>query len=157
MSNARQLYYGIRLRGVPESNAKTPHARLAHDIEHVKKILEHLDVKTTISNIRRAGNFDESLKKPRPIILTVLNALDKRLILLSAVKMKSYATKKIYLSKELTPSELTLERTSLSLRRRFLEKKVDAKDLRLKNLVLQRKIDDEWVEATEHMLESMTD
>ena len=87
----------------------------------------------------------------------VPNALDKRLILLSAVKMKNNATKKIYLSKELTPSELTRERTSLSLRRRCLEKKVDAQDLRLRNLVLQRKIDDEWVEATEHMLESMTD
>jgi len=59
MSKANELYDGIRLRGVPESNAKTPHARLAHDIEHVKKILEHLDVKT-ISNIRRAANFDES-------------------------------------------------------------------------------------------------
>ena len=126
-SNANQLYDGTRRRGVPESNAKIPHARLAHDIEHVKKIIEHLVVKTTISNIRRAGNFDESLKNPRPIILTVPNALDKRLILLSANKSKSYATKKIYLSKELTPSELALERTSLSLRRRFLEKKVDAR------------------------------
>ena len=156
-SKANQLYDGIRLRGVPESNAKTSHARLAHDMEHVKKILEHSDVKTTTSNIRRAGNFDESRKNPRPIKITVPNALAKRLILLSVVKMKSYATKKIYLSKELTPSELILERTSLSLRRRFLEKKVDAKDLRLRNLVLQRKIDDEWLEATKHMLESMTD
>ena len=156
-SKANQLYDGIRLRGKPESNAKTPHARLPHDIEHVKKKLEHLDVKTTISNIRRAANFDESLRNALPIILTVPNALDKRLILLSAVKTKSYATRKIYLSKELTPSELTLKRTPLSLRRRFLEEKVDAKDMRLRNLVLQRKIDDEWVEATEHMLESMTD
>ena len=93
---------------MPESNAKTPHTRLAHDIEHVKKILDHLDVKTTISNIRRAGNFDESLINPRPIKIMVPNALDKRLILLFAVKMKSYATKKIYFSKEVTPSELTL-------------------------------------------------
>ena len=136
---------------------KTPHARMGHDIEHVKKILEHLGVKTTISKIRRAGNFDESLKNPRPILLTAPNALNKRLILISAVEMKSYATKKIYLSKELTPNELTLERTSLSLRRRFFEKKVGAKDLRLRNLALQRNTDDYWFEATEHMLESMTD
>ena len=76
-SQANQLYDGIRLRGVPESNAKTPHARLAHNIELLKKIQEHLDVKTTISNIRRAGNFDESLKNPRPIILTFQMHLTK--------------------------------------------------------------------------------
>ena len=88
-------YDGIRLRGVPESTAKTPHARLAYDIEHLQKILEFLDVKTTISNIRGVGNFDESLKNPRPRILTVPNTLEKRLNLLSAVRMKSYATNKI--------------------------------------------------------------
>ena len=71
--------------------------------------------------------------------------------------MKSYATKEICLTKELTPSELTLERTSLCLSRRFLEKKVNAKDLRLRKLVLQQKIDYEWVEATAHMPESKTD
>ena len=43
-SKANQLYDGIRLRGVPESNAKTPHAFLAHDIEHVQNILKCLDV-----------------------------------------------------------------------------------------------------------------
>ena len=64
--------------------------------------------------------------------------------------------RKTFLSEELTPSELILERTSLTWRRLFSEKKVDATDLRLRNLVLQRKIDDEWVEATEHMLESIT-
>ena len=39
----------------------------------------------------------------------------------------------------------------------FLREKVDAKDLSLRNLVLQPKIDDQGVEVTEHMLEIMTD
>ena len=38
--------------------------------------------------MRRAVDFDESLKNPRPIIIMVSNALDKILILLSAVEMK---------------------------------------------------------------------
>ena len=34
---ANQLYDGLRVRATTESNAKTCHARLAHDIEHLKK------------------------------------------------------------------------------------------------------------------------
>ena len=64
------------------------------------QFLEVMDVKCPISDLRRLGKYAEN--KNRPLVLRVRAPWEKRRILLSLYKLKSYEHK-VFISKELTP------------------------------------------------------
>ena len=48
---------GIRLRGIPETEDKTPRQRYEHDKRAVNLMLQHLNINTETTDIRRMGVF----------------------------------------------------------------------------------------------------
>ena len=93
------------------------------------------------ADAKRVGKFDQS--KTRTLVVKLVNEHHRRLILLSARKLASY-TKEVYMSKELNPDEQKLENNALKLRRHLTQNEnINSKDLRIRNLKLQKK-NDQW-------------
>ena len=95
-----------------------------------------------IEDAKRVGNYDQP--KIRTLVVKLVNEHHRRLILLSVSKLASY-TKEVYMSKELNPDEQKLENNALKLRRHLIQKEnISSKDLRIRNLKLQKKESDQW-------------
>ena len=67
------------------------------------------------------------------------------LILLSLRKLKDYG-KPVFICKELKPEEQAKENEMLQMRRTLMNQITSAKSLRIRNLVLQRLTDKNWVD-----------
>ena len=132
---------GIRLRGIPESEDKPPRQRYEHDKRAVNLMLQHLNINTEITDIRRMGVFQAG--RARTIVFEVATKWDKRLILSSVAKLKTYK-EKVFLSRELPPNEAKLESQFLKKRKELIDSGVDRKSLRMKDVKLQLKNGDDW-------------
>ena len=132
---------GIRLQGIPESEDKTPRQRYEHDKRAVNLMLQHLNINTEITDIRRMGVFQAG--RARTIVFKVATKWDKRLILSSVAKLKMYE-EKVFLSRELPPNEAKLESQYLKKRKELIDSGVDRKSLRMKDGKLQLKNGDDW-------------
>ena len=129
---------GIRIRGLPESDSKDARQRHEHDMNEVHKILQHMNTDCLIDDIRRVGKFEAG--KIRPIITKVSNSFQRRIILLSLAKLKTYE-KRVFINREYTKEEASLENKLLKARRDMIDKeKINPKDIRLRNFELQRKV-----------------
>ena len=124
---------GIRLRGIPEMDSENARERLEDDTAQVADILSFLQIECPITDLKRIGPFDKD--KTRTIVIKLANEHQKRLVLLSAHKLAKYK-QKLYLSKELTQEEQTLENKALKLRRELIDKGTQANLLRIRNLKL---------------------
>ena len=112
--------------------------KLESDKNSVLSLLNHLDVKAKLKDVRRVGKFVEN--KHRPIIFYVENSWDKRLILASLSKLKTYdSSKKLSVSQELTENELKAEKIALKKRYDLIQAGVSKSELRIKNLLLYKK------------------
>ena len=128
---------GIRVRGIPEPQSEDMPEKLESDKNSVLSLLNHLDVKAKLKDVRRVGKFVEN--KHRTIIFYVENPWDKRLILASLSKLKTYdSSKKLSVSQELTENELKAE---IALKKRYglMQAGVSKSELRIKNLLLSKK------------------
>ena len=105
---------GIRFCGVPESKSGKPEELYKHDMEEVEKVLVHMGVDVSITDIRRLGKYEQ--KKTRTILIKVANAVHKRLILLSAFKLKEYA-EKVFVSPEVSNEDFLREKQLLKKER----------------------------------------
>ena len=139
----KQQYEGIRLRGIPEMNSKSSRERYENDLKEVKAIMKHLKVHGNVTDLKRLGKYTEG--KNRTLVAKLDSDYAKRLILLSLRKMKEY-DKQVFISKELTPDEQTKENNLLLKRRKLIGLGTSAKELRIRNLVLQKLIDKKWVD-----------
>ena len=129
---------GIRVRGIPEPQGEDMPEKLESDKNSVLSLLNHLDVKAKLKDVRRVGKFVEN--KHRPIIFYVENSWDKRLILASLSKLKTYdSSKKLSVSQELTENELKAEKIALKKRYDLIQAGVSKSELRIKNLLLYKK------------------
>ena len=138
----KENYDGIRLRGIPERNGSSARERLEKDLDEVQKIVNFLEIDCMIEDAKRVGNYDQS--KTRTLVVKLVNEHHRRLTLLSVRKLASY-TKEVYMSKELNPDEQKLENNALKLRRHLIQNEtVSSKDLRIRNLKLQKKENDQW-------------
>ena len=111
---------GIRIRGIPESTEKE--VRQEHDLAEVQKLLTHMEVNAIIGDVIRLGRYEEN--KTRTILLKVPNAYQRRMVLLSARKLKTFS-QPIFLSKQLTKEEADLENLALVRRRELINKGTD--------------------------------
>ena len=82
----------------------------------------------------------------RTIIIDVDNELDKSEILKSAYKLLNYTEIKnpIYIGPELSREDLIKEREVLKLRRELITQGRDRKELRVQNLTLQERVENDW-------------
>ena len=138
-------YDGIRIRGIPESEAKDAMSRADEDMQKVIHLLDVMNVKCPIIDLLRLGKYAEN--KNRPLVLRVSAPWEKRRILLSLLKLKSYKHK-VFISKELTPDEQEIENNMLKTRRDIIQSgKFESTQLRLRNLKFIRKTENAWVEV----------
>ena len=120
---------GISIRGVPESTEKEARLRQEHDLAEIQKVLTHIDVNASIGDVIRLGRYDEN--KIRIFLLKVPNAYQRRMILLSARKLK-ISPQPTFLSRQLTKEEADDENLALVRRRQLIsDKSVDRKDIRV--------------------------
>ena len=136
----------IRIRGIEESDG-LPHARLAKDMDEVKKMLVHLEVDSAVVSIKRPGGYEAGRGFPRSILATLENQFSRDLVLKSVSKVKTY-NKVLYVSRDLLISDLELEKKVLKkLYKLITEENVPSKDLKIIKLKLFRKGENEnWVE-----------
>ena len=124
---------GIRIRGIPESTEKEARVRQEHDLAEAQKLLTHMEVNAIIGDVIRFGRYEEN--KLRTILLKVPNAYQRRMVLLSARKLKTF-TQPIFLSKQLTKDEADLENLALVRRRELINEGADPKNLRVRDATL---------------------
>ena len=132
---------GIRIRGIPELVNRDPALRFKADQVEVNKIFSHLGLACQASDIKRMGNHIKG--KDRTIMARVNDACDRRLIFLSLSKLKHY-DKKVFVSPELTTSEFEKENLLLQQRRVMINGGAEPSSIRLRNLVLEKKINKVW-------------
>ena len=108
---------GIRIRGILESTEKEARLRQDHDLAEFQKVLTHMGVNASIGDVKRLGRYDEN--KIRTILLNVPNAYQRRMILLSARKLKN-SPQPIFLSRQLTKEEADQENLALVRRRQHI-------------------------------------
>ena len=137
----------IRIRGVEESDG-LPLAGLAIGMDEDKKRLVHLEVDSAVVSIKRLGGYEAGRGSPRSILATLENQFSRDLVLKSVSKVKTY-NKVLYVSPDLSISELELEKKVLKKRYNFItEENVPRKDLKIIKLKLFRKGENEnWVEV----------
>ena len=92
-----------------------------------------MEVNAIIGEVIRLGRYEE--KKPRTILLKVPNAYQRRMVLLSARKLKTFS-QPIFLSKQLTKEEADLENLALVRRRELINEGTDPKNLRVRDATL---------------------
>ena len=124
---------GIRIRGIPKSTEKEARVRQEHDLAEVQKLLTHMEVNAIIGDVIRLRRYEEN--KTRTILLKVPNAYQRRMVLLSARKLKIFS-QPIFLSKQLTKEEADLENLVLVRRRKLINKGTDPKNLRVRDATL---------------------
>ena len=134
---------GIRIRGIPESTEKEARLRQEHDLAEVQKVLTHMDVNASIGDVICLGRYDEN--KISTILLKVPNAYQRRMILLSARKLKK-SPQPIFLSRQLTKEEADQENLALVRRRQLIsDKSVDRKDIRVHDATLYIRKGGKWI------------
>ena len=131
----------IRVRGIKESDDRDPRKRQEHDLAEIQQVFAHIELNCNINNLLRLGPRNDT--KTRTILVKVSNPWQRRLILSSASKLKLY-DKPVFLSRELSREEATLENEALQKRRQLINEKIDKKDLRIRDgkLLIQ---DNKWV------------
>ena len=133
----------IRIRGIPESTEKEARLRQEHDLDEVQKVLTLMVVNASIEDVIRLGRYDEN--KIRTILLKVPNAYQRRMILLSARKLKN-SPQPIFLSRQLTKEEADQENLALVRRRQLIsDKSVDRKDIRVHDATLYIQKGGKWI------------
>ena len=119
---------GIRVRGIKESDDRDPRKRQEHDLAEIQQVFAHIEVNCNINDLLRLGPRNDT--KTRTILVKVSNPWQRRLILSSASKLKTY-DKPVYLSRELSREEATIENEALQKRRELINEEIDKKDLRI--------------------------
>ena len=142
---------GVRIRGVPENTTGTPDERFQAEIKALEKILVFLNIDDKkLSKIQRIGRNDPDRTTPRTLIVNMENMLSKELVIKSAFRLKDYE-QAVFISRELSTSDTKLENDFLRKRRFLIEdKQIDRKNIRIRNLKLETKYDDKWVEYSEN-------
>ena len=125
---------GICIRRIPESTEKEARLRQEHDLAEVQKVLTLMDVNASFGDVIRLGRYGEN--KTRTILLKVPNAYQRRMILLSARKLKN-SPQPSFLSRQLTKEEADQGNLGLVRRRQLIsDKSVDRKEIRAHDATL---------------------
>ena len=135
---------GIRVRGIPESNAKSALQRQQHDMHEIKEMLNHMELECDITEVRRIGQQQQDRK--RTVIFEVSNPWQRRLILNSTTKLKSYNGRQLYVSKELSQVEAKLEMELLKKRKERIDAGTQRNMIRIRDLKLYEKVGNDWTE-----------
>ena len=133
---------GIQVRGIKESDDRDPRKRQEHDLAEIQQVFAHIEVNCNINDLLRLGPRNDT--KTRTILVKVSNPWQRRLILSSASKLKTY-DKPVYLSRELTREEAMIENEALQKCRELINEEIDKKDLKIRDGKLLIRQENKWV------------
>ena len=139
---AKENVDGNRSRGIPESKKDDARCRQNHDFIEVQNVLEHIIIEAAISNATRLGKYDTN--KTRTILFKVPNPYQRRMILLSARKLKPYG-RPVFLSRQLSQEEAERENLVLIRRRVLLQQRANPTSLRIRDGVLNIRDGNKWI------------
>ena len=100
----------------------------------MKAIAKHLTVTCNVPDLKRLSKYQEG--KRRTLVAKIDSDYAKLLILLSLAKMKDYG-KPVFISKELNPSERSIENEIIQTRREMIKAGTNPNKRRIRNLVLE--------------------
>ena len=135
---------GIRVKGIPEAENENADKRLATDRTEINSLVHYLGVESKITKLSRVGQYKN--KGPRTILFDLETQVAKDQAVKSAYKLKTYRiqSEPIFLSAELNKDDAMKENEALKLRRQLIDKGIDPKILRVRNLTLQKLRNGVW-------------
>ena len=154
---------GLRIKGFPEPQG-TAADEILQDRQAVQSILDQLQVKGRITRLLRVGHRKETAAgksaspkesqvnstpdstPARTIIIDVDIELDKSEVLKSAYTLLNYMKvgNPIFIGPELSRKDLIKKREVLKLKRELISQGRGRKELRVRNLTLQERVENEW-------------
>ena len=145
---------GIRVRGIQENESKSPDERLHADMNSIEEILCYLKVEDKrLCKVTRIGKYNPE-KGPRTILINLESPISKELVLKSAFRFKNFS-RRVFISDELTPEQLKIENECLRKRRLLIDNHMFPNtDVRVRNLVVEIKQGDKWVEYKDILIEN---
>ena len=122
------------------------------DIAAIDKLLKFMDFEDRmLTKIVRIGNYDQKRETRRTLRFHTENNLIKDLILKSTRKLKDYEAyaKPVYLCAELNAEDSKKENACLKRRKELTEKGTDRRCIRIRNLTLEFRVNNEWITEDE--------
>ena len=131
-------------RGVPENPSRSKAENLVPTKAEMNDILDTIQVKTRIVELKRLRKFDAEPKKPQTLLVTLPNEHEARLTLAKKVRNMGNCWNKKECSYYLLLKEDALkENLILKKKRELLDEKVFAEKLKMGNWKCSMK-DQEW-------------
>ena len=134
---------GVRIRGLPEQTDR--HAgKLEKDKSAIEDVLTYIGVPASIVDVEKVGKLNE--KRARPLIFDVDSVWHTTTILLSLVKLKSYA-QNLFISREPNALGRETENESLKKRRELILNNYFKEDFWIRYFKLYKQEDGQLIEA----------
>ena len=120
----------MRIGGILKRKEKGARERRKHSLTEVEKVLLHLELETTFTDIVRLEESDEKKTHTNP--LKNPNPWQRRIFLSSANKLKIF-DRTVFVSRELCKMEAELENKDLIRRRELFNRGVEPKNIRVRD------------------------
>ena len=133
-NNKYDHHYRVRISGISESKEKSFIDRQFADKEKVEEVFKKLYVNCPIIETNRSGKFIEDCQ--RKLVATFSSPWDERLVISSAIQKNFFETDKIFITRDLSPSDLAIERKLLSKRYELISNGVPKETLKIRYLKL---------------------
>lgn len=122
-AQTEHIQYQLRIDGIPEATKDgVDNPLIKQESDKLETVLDFLEEKPEIENIRRLGKLDAKRERPRTILVTLKSIWDVRKILAKSGALRKFETWKVYLSPSLNAKDQELERRILKKRREILNK-----------------------------------
>ena len=114
--------FNVILHGLGESPKGTPrYARLNSDFSKVSSLLQSIDPNSrsppSVRDCRRLGKFNESLNRPRPVLVTLNSTAEVNNVLYNRRQL----TSPVYIKPDLSPAERKIQSLLLKERHKLLD------------------------------------
>ena len=135
---------GIRVKGIPENESKSPDERLHADMNAIEEISCYLKLEDKrLCKVTRIRKYNPE-KGPITILINIESPISKELVLKPAFRLKNFS-RRVFISPEPTPGQLKIEIECLRKRRLLIDNHMFPNtDVRVGNLVFETKQGDKW-------------
>ena len=139
----KNYHYKIRISGIEEMDSKFFIDRQLHDKSEVENVLDDLNCSGNVIETQRLGKFDKN--RTRNLLVTFGSVWDARKVIAKVIEKKYFLNKRVLITPELSPKDLSLEKQLLAKRYELIRSGIDRSRLKIKKLRLYK--DDELVEV----------
>ena len=132
----RNIRKSIRIQEVPEDPDNSKAENFVPTTNEVNDVLNRIGVTTQITELKRLGQFSNTRKTPRTLLLTLPTEHDARLLLAKAHEKTVLTEKGVCILPALSKEDAIKENLCLKKRRELLEENFPRDKLKIRNLEL---------------------